>query len=280
MGDRRRVGGGLLTGLGQGIVDSANRKREDAINALALESAERREAARHQSAMDRDQARFDRESGLLSGIQVDRQGNTIGITRGGKTIELGFKARPTATELQRRDDDRGLSTDDDRLIDTIAKRYTSGKGSIEGEQTDWAAVEKALRKRKRNDLADLVAAEQAGGSGGVDVESPEYSEAQRLAEEWVDSQARLFGRDKTDFSDYGGNRAEALRAKTLEIYNQLTSGGTKSAGPGPGGDVNMPPGSGTQADPYKATTQSHVDWFRDNAPSGAIIEIEGSLYRK
>jgi hypothetical protein len=39
-------------------------------------------------------------------------------------------------------------------------------------------------------------------------------------------------------------------------------------------------GSGSQQDPYKATTQSQVDWFKRTAPAGSVIEIDGVLYTK
>ncbi|MER8602782.1 hypothetical protein NKH48_03170 [Mesorhizobium sp. M1233] len=39
-------------------------------------------------------------------------------------------------------------------------------------------------------------------------------------------------------------------------------------------------GSGSQADPYKATTQDQVEWFKQYAPAGAQIVIDGGTYTK
>lgn len=42
----------------------------------------------------------------------------------------------------------------------------------------------------------------------------------------------------------------------------------------------MPPGSGSRDQPYQATVQEHVDWFRQNAPAGAVIVVNGQAYTK
>jgi len=39
-------------------------------------------------------------------------------------------------------------------------------------------------------------------------------------------------------------------------------------------------GSGTEEDPYTATTQEHVDWFKQQAKPGDVISINGTLYTK
>ncbi len=93
--------------------------------------------------------------------------------------------------------------------------------------------------------------------------------------------AGFFSTDATDFKDHGGNKSAFINARTLELYGQLT--GKKSSpsvaktSPAPKGS---PPGTGTQADPFKATTQEHIDWFTANAASGAVIEVNGQLFNK
>lgn len=42
----------------------------------------------------------------------------------------------------------------------------------------------------------------------------------------------------------------------------------------------QPQGSGTKEQPFKAQTQDHVDWFKNSAPQGAIIEVNGKLFTK
>ncbi len=41
-----------------------------------------------------------------------------------------------------------------------------------------------------------------------------------------------------------------------------------------------PLGAGTTAAPFQATTQSHIDWFKNSAPPGSVISVNGKLYRK
>jgi hypothetical protein len=41
-----------------------------------------------------------------------------------------------------------------------------------------------------------------------------------------------------------------------------------------------PSGSGSREDPFRATSQADVDWFRQNAPPGSVIEVNGKLYTK
>lgn len=44
--------------------------------------------------------------------------------------------------------------------------------------------------------------------------------------------------------------------------------------------VAVPKGAGTTADPYKATSQSEIDWFKANAAPNAILDANGTLYKK
>lgn len=53
-----------------------------------------------------------------------------------------------------------------------------------------------------------------------------------------------------------------------------------------GGDAVSPPrkaplsGGGTKDDPFKASTQADIDWFKASAPAGAVISVNGKLYKK
>jgi hypothetical protein len=40
------------------------------------------------------------------------------------------------------------------------------------------------------------------------------------------------------------------------------------------------PGTGTKATPFQATSQAHIDWFKNSAPPGSMIMVNGKLYRK
>lgn len=268
MGRRERaVIGGLLTGLGEGLVNRDRDRRK--------EEQERRKEIIARLKEDRQ---FKQQSGLLASTQVDESGNVIGITRSGQSSKLGFKARPNANASQ-----SGMSAGDKRTLDAAAAIYTTK--DLAGEKTDWAKVATHLRKQGHADLAKLVDLDKSTST--IDVNSDQYIEAQRMADEWIDEQTTVLGRDKTELSEYGGNRAQARQAKTQEFYKELTgtdqpSGGTKPAKSGTKllESGTKPAGSGTEKDPYRAFSQADVDWFKANAAAGTIIEVDGKLYKK
>src|SRR5690606_35731736 len=104
---------------------------------------------------------------------TDENRQVHGITRGGDTVPLGVREHPSAPR-----NDGGLSAGDQRIIQTVARKYTKEDG-LGGETTDWASVARELRDTHgRPDLARLVEPPE-GARGGVDVMSDEYREAQR-----------------------------------------------------------------------------------------------------
>ncbi len=280
MGRNTPVVGGLLSGLGKGMVDDAETKRQAAM-----------ERVRQQYAQEEKQADREFQGGLLSKTVQDEKGGIHGVTRAGKTIDLGLTGPPPKGG---RGGGKGvgyLSPEDKRLTDTVIKRHTV-KG-MAGEQTDWDGVAHTLSQQGRDDLAGLYAP-NPGDTNKIDVKSPEYREAQRLADEWVDSQAKYGNLDETDFADQGGNREQARKDKTLEFYSELTGkGGSAPAATAKkqGGNAQQggkqvstggaqPAGSGSKQDPYKGTTQAHIDWFKQNAEPGSVIMINGKPYSK
>lgn len=284
MGTAQRIIAGGLIGVGEGLIEQARAER-DKLLALLKQQGLTARTLLHEARADRRAAQ---SGGLLTRVVADENNDMVGVTRSGDVKSLGFKGKPTAADKEL----DGLAVGDKRILDTLIERHTTGKGSLEGEKTDWQAIEKTLRDKGKDDLADLVATQDSQNQA-VDVKSPEYREAQRMAEDWASGKAGLLRSDKTDFSDYGGSRAEAIQAKTMEFYRNLTGteptmqravserfvpDSTKTGDQQVSGE--QIPGSGTQADPYRATTQAELDWFKNNAPAGAIIEVEGKLYRK
>ena len=268
MSTARRFVSGLLQGTGAGLVDVANKRHQETLRRLEIEYADRRDERRHEQ-----------RKGLLASVQVAEGNEVYGITQGGERKDLGFRARPTSAQIKHGIDDDGMSVEDKRLLDSLVKRHTSGKGSLEGETTDWDAISRTLQRMGRDDLLDVVGRADADASTRVDVGSPEYTEAQRMAEKWAKGKAGLLRRDKADFSQYGGSRAEAIQAKTLEYYRQLTGSDQRAGQPSPGvaatsepaSGGDKPSGAGTQTSPYRATTQQHIEWFKNNAPDGSVI---------
>lgn len=68
-----------------------------------------------------------------------------------------------------------------------------------------------------------------------------------------------------------------------EIYNRIVNaipGLRPAAAAAPASTAGQPKGAGTAADPYTATTQAEIDWFKQNAKAGSRIVIEGKTYTK
>lgn len=70
-------------------------------------------------------------------------------------------------------------------------------------------------------------------------------------------------------------KAEEITSRAMKFIEQSTAAEAPGA---TGGE--QPPGDGTEASPYQATTQAQVDWFKQNAPAGAVISINGQPYTK
>jgi len=147
-------------------------------------------------------------------------------------------------------------------------------------------VDKTLREEGRNDLADYLKEQDTGPE--IDVESPEWREAQSMAEEWAKGRTGLFSSRKSEFPETGGNMPEAIQKKQMEFYEQLTGkkgGGSQepeaqASGPDPAQPdmQGKPSGSGTKENPYQAQTQADIDWFKANAREGDVILVNGQLF--
>lgn len=70
-------------------------------------------------------------------------------------------------------------------------------------------------------------------------------------------------------------QAEGLTEETMKFL------GGEGDAPAVPGASSLPPGSGTEEDPYRATTKEQVQWFQTNAKPGQIIIIPGKgAFRK
>ena len=290
MSSRRNgaVAGGLLAGLGEGI----QRKAEiEALSAIA-EQEQAREDARALAAARR--RRFERaedrefQRGLIYRTEVSDAGEVIGITRGGDKIPLGFKQQKTAARMEEerllgRDQKakKGMTAGEERDYKSLLSANTTE--DADGKKTtNWRAVIDGLRNLGNDRLADAL---ETGGKGqadtSIDPSSRAWRDARAQAEEEADERTGFFSSRASEFPESRGSMSRWIEDRAREIYferrGQTGGGATVS----PGGATNgAPPGAGTQADPYRATTQSDVDWFKAQAPAGSVIEIDGQLYTK
>ncbi len=219
MGDAARFFGGVLTGTGQGLLEKAKADRRETLARIRQEGAD-----------SRLKSSQEHSSGMIRSVASDTSGKTYGITAGGDVKDLQIQQAVA-----------GLSIDDKRELDAAIKRETTGKGSFEGEKTDWDAVAKRLRDVGREDLASRVQSmDDEGGSTKVD--SPEYREALRVAEKEAQDKnpigpdaIRPGGMKKA----YGGlSEQEWITQRASELYDQYKGGG-KPASRGAAGSAKQ-----------------------------------------
>lgn len=279
----RAIVGGALEGLGQGLAQRAQNKRDDT-ERLRQEAVERARQMR-QDLMYQEQQRLQRENSNNQVAQTvaDADGNLRAITRGSDVRDLDFKVPPPRSTSSGADES-GFSAGDQRLWNTVTERYTQDGGLSGVDNIDWAAVSREFTRMNRPDLARLAG--PADAQPTIDTQSSEWSKAEEMAEQWIKEKTTVLGRDSTQLAEYGGSRTQARLAKTREFYDQLT--GRSDMGTDESGQPSAPaasaptsgplPGAGTQERPYRPTTQEEFE----KIASGAIYlnPADGKLYRK
>lgn len=300
----KAIVGGLLHGVGTGMVAQAEQRREEALErARDLRRQREREEDRNFQRETRQEDREfqqqtrqeDREfqGGLLSQIDTDESGRRIGITRTGEEKPLSYKAPMKG----KKDGAGGLSSSDRNLMERVAQNYW-GKMNAEGQfiMPEEARDKYVQTLERAGELAEAagVPITTATRIAAMSISGPmSEDEAKQQAEKEAAEQISGWGKgDERD--QYIKTRAPELMRESrvaLEEYERYLGRGGTGAGTG----VNQqqtgqaqsgqsasgtPPGQGTRGDPYKATTQQHVDWFLNNAPSGAVIEADGKMYTK
>lgn len=262
------IAGGAMAGIGQGLVEEGKQRRQMMLeqlrhsNDLARDEARDSRAAAREEARDlrlmerdeaREEARAKREGGLLTSVQQDENGNLIGITRSGQAVELGIKGKVKPEELEEIGDEN--SPTGTRLVPRSQAAGQPGKGT--------------------KDMRESIAAQREA----------ERADARRQAEAEASDKAGWFSTDASDFKDDGGSRSAFIERRTNEILRaRRGSGGEQKPtdAPKPQGapKAEAPSGTGSRNDPFRATTQAHIEWFKTSAPAGTVIEVDGKLYTK
>lgn len=314
MGSGKYVLGGLLAGVGQGMVMQGAAKREAALRMLEIEArnaenARDREFRGAENAADRDmrtkEADADRTLRREEG-DADR------------TFRAGESAADRAARIAEGDKDRGFRReegDKDRQFrsnESAADR----QAQFDRQQNEFDAKRNGLlADEDLIEVADpdnpgrtkMVPKSQASGLAGKDSAEVMGQEArdqdivyEDQARTIVDGMAGYFSSDESDFGA-GGREAAVNKVKnalkrgdaTVVINGKTVDlGGASGSGAPPAGDSGepaqpeqkptggAPKGAGTKEDPYKAVTQADIDWFKKEAPKGAILSANGKLYVK
>lgn len=230
-----------------------------------------RQSAGDTAAADRAAADRAHEGGLVYDAFPDENLDMQLVTRGGQVVSTGVRAA-TGAQQSGTDDGTGMSVGEKRAWDAAVEANTTN--SLQGEMVNWDGVADDLRE-KYPDLARMASRQQTAVQ---DTGSPEWAQAQEMADAWIAENTTMLGRDRTELADFGGSRTQARLAKTQEFYRQLTGQSGAPTQPAGGTSGGTPRGAGTEASPYEPTTQEEYDAM----PSGAIFRDpeDGQLYRK
>lgn len=221
----------------------------DLEGAKALLSIADRQAARRQQA-DQFNRRFD----------ADR-------------IDAGkaFGQKERAQQDRRSDADRRHALDK-RRVDIQEQRATRDRGRLfEAEGVRDAALQLGKSPEEASDIA-----------AGRKSMSP--MEILEMARKIVSTEMPA-----GDFRVTPEQRQARMKQVAAELGTMLntaqrrtpdTGVGQRRGDAGPSDAITAPGGSGTRQAPFQATTQDHIEWFKQSAPKGAIISINGKLYQK
>lgn len=280
MGYAKFIGGGLLSGLGQGMVMQAEDRRQEALELARQKFRSDELAEQRQFQTERDEKQHELS---MAGRMID-QNFQLGRDEANRNFqaEQAEANRGHALEISDRSTQRAL--------DVAGIRATGKGGSGAGSDEDGFVLstddERLLKRLDTQHAGDRAGMREELTRLGRDDLAVLYEMSMDEARRWVRDQDRAgrswfnrtFGRS--------GLTAEEIDKRAEGILRENQPGGNRGLiqRPEPAdAGMRVPEGlagSGNQADPFRATTQEHIDWFRENAPPGSIIEANGTLYRK
>ncbi len=304
MADWKYLGGGLLSGVGQGMVAEAKGKaaraaaRQQLLDDMALQDVRhehRTQEIEHRANLAATAAETKREHDLeLEEIRargrageiikyIETGGETVGLTRGGKAVKTGLKGMAAL------DDDatanmreakwlvaEGIAPDTAAAYEMVRSRSGMDEQAIRAAALKWASnVENALGRQKYTTPDEIAGAMQAymqfikGDLSGAkttlagmdpDAKKPENEKS------WWSS---MWDSVKTEGA--AGAGATVAMPQQPGAPAQQPQAQPVSAQTAP--QMQPPPGTGSQAAPYLAATQAHIDWFKANGQAGEFIQL-------
>jgi len=271
--------GGLAQGLGNGLTQYGMQLRDAKLQAIARETrtAERAEDRTFRS----EEASIDRafraeQSGLDRRARADLQDDA-----------QAFSSETLSTKL---DADKPLSEARTRLTNAEADNLEKGIGrggsgaavanrenlqaiymnSNEGQRQEGES-EEAYRRRINDWILKIETQRDSKSDQDLWLEAVKMAQndptVSLKGEEAVEAKAEQL------FKVMKGRKSEATQPAPVSGSNRGQADGANDAG-------GKPSGAGTEEDPFMATSQSQIDWFKQNAPEGAVINVNGKLYRK
>lgn len=267
MSSNLAVFGGLLKGVGTGIVDQAEQKRQAALERARLLARGEERAEDRQFQLERDQAASKERRGLLSTIDTDASGNRIAVDAAGNTKKLGYKAPASKTS--------GSPPADVAAADWLANRRAAAEGRPVTEQDRLDAFD-TVRTAVDNPQQRATLVTRVYSDMKADMyDQRSDAEKQAAAKTFVDD---LINSDKK--SQAPAPKAQGLSGNLAANVDALsTPGPTKAkAAAMEKPNTEQPDDMGTREKPFEPTTEADFQ----KIPAGAIYlnPSDGKLYRK
>jgi hypothetical protein len=277
--DLAYLGGGLLSGIGKGLVaDAAGKAAREAARA-DLEAELARDVRKRDWSREDADLKHQRTQGEVTRTETDAEGNTFGITRGGEKVDLKIKGMPG-----------GGKTGQDPARVKEANWLVKN-----GIYPDLATAYEATRERvgmndeDKRKAAITWAADQKNEFGEPLYDTPEklagaVSSYQKLLEGDSEGFVRSLKKVNPDEAPKPEQQAKGF-FESLFSNDESAVAATPAPGrdlPGPadtaGGAGAQPQGDGTEASPFRPSTQEQFDAL----PTGAIFinPKDGKPYRK
>lgn len=277
--DWKFIAGGLLTGGGAGLVEAdKGAKAREAARAAMLHDLERDER-RESRADKRSEAQDRRRMGEVVDYNTDETGEIIGLTRGGEVKRTGTMAgigdddKSTANMREARWlVKEGIAANLDEAYARVRERVAMTDEEKRIRALEWATRMKDAYGNQAfttpEKLAKAVKAFElfsAGDYTGAETQLNSINPKKPEDKSWLKGMFDALGGS-------GGAGASQAGGSDPTLSQAMRPGQQQPAG--------APPGSGTEAAPYQAATQEHVEWFKQNAKPGQVIVVNGRPYTK
>lgn len=261
------IGGGLLSGIGAGMISEAAgmAKREAALKKIRADIA--LSDRKHDQALERDRIKDERSQGTLHTTVTGPGGKVTGITKGGEAVETGAVEDITASGKDPARVREAQWLVDNKIFPDLASAYNATRtrvgmdpATVRSKALSWVSAQKDQYGRQKYTKPEEIAAGVQAYQKFIDGDTAGALEAFKAIEPKATE-----------------DEAGWLRGMWESITN-VTDVDDEDEKPEPGGAA--PEGKGSREEPYKASKQAHIDWFKANAKPGDVIEVDGKLYRK
>ena len=255
---------GAAESIGTGMVERAREQRAFALdyarNQWAMEREDRqfgrqmqlqdRQFERQDMRDERQWERLQQRDKMSGGDVVRLEGGRDVVRRGNQVFDL-TDAEGNPVNLDRASGSGDRTFEFERKFE-MASRFYDEQTAFEIATGSRSASPREVRDMARKE-AEMMMPTDALGNITMSAE-----ERKALIDKTYDELMDLFGTRGRAGASRGAGRSQSPRMPGMEA----------------------PPGEGSQRNPYQATTPDHVEWFKENAPAGAVIVIEGERYTK